>query len=258
MNNFLVEYCFYFLVYGTMGWMAEVIYTGIRKMNFQNRGFLYSPILPIYGFGAVLIILFLRNIHNVFLIFLVGMAVTTALEYFTAVILENVFHVKWWDYSKYKFNYKGRIALKNSILFGLLCVALMVFVHPQIQEIYKEIGVKRANSYNTIYLIVILFDLYFTLKKLSKLPVRHIELLNSSKKYSEKITEKIDTDSLQEKYFNDDSKDYLVMNLIISIIFGFVIYIITMNIAFSVFLTIPTYMFLYTIRQKRNLIKRVK
>lgn len=120
-----------FVIYSFLGWLCETTYCSIPEKKFINRGFLNGPFCPIYGFGALLIIFLLENLsRNAVIVFLAGTAITTALEYFTGFLLEVVFHAKWWDYSQNKFNFKGRICLANSIMFGLLSVALVYFIQP--------------------------------------------------------------------------------------------------------------------------------
>ena len=38
-----------------MGWIYESIYCTIRAKKWENRGFLYGPLCPIYGAGGVAI-----------------------------------------------------------------------------------------------------------------------------------------------------------------------------------------------------------
>ena len=68
--------------------------------------------------------------RNPFLTFLFGALLTSALEYFTSWVMEKLFHMRWWDYSHYKFQINGRVCLLNSTCFGLACVLLCHVVHP--------------------------------------------------------------------------------------------------------------------------------
>ena len=109
----------------------------------MNRGFLNGPVCPVYGFGAVLVILLLRSTEkNLVALFLSGMMVTTVLEYLTSVLLEKLFHMKWWDYSRYKFQINGRVCLLNSLMFGGLSVILMRVLHPWISGMIGKIPEK--------------------------------------------------------------------------------------------------------------------
>ena len=67
---------------------------------------------------------------NPVLTFIFGAIVTSVLEYFTSWIMEKLFHMRWWDYSHYKFQINGRVCLLNSACFGLASVLLCHVVQP--------------------------------------------------------------------------------------------------------------------------------
>ncbi|MDZ5725358.1 MULTISPECIES: putative ABC transporter permease [Acetobacterium] len=138
----------YFFIYAIIGWMCEVVYCSIPAKKFINRGFLNGPYCPIYGVGAVIIIMFLMPyISNPILVFFIGIILTSSLEYITSWGMEKLFHAKWWDYSDHKFNINGRVCLLNSFLFGLLCVILMYMVHPIASDL--------VNSFSTFWIQII-------------------------------------------------------------------------------------------------------
>ena len=160
---------FFFIIYSFLGWLCEDIYVGIGKRKLVNRGFLYGPYCPIYGFGALLVLNFLWPVkNNPILVFLGGILLTSILEYITSWIMEKLFHERWWDYSNYPFNIHGRVCLKNSLLFGLLALFITYGIHPYIIRLYNWI----QNSY--LYLLYILFavgfviDIYYTVTNLLK------------------------------------------------------------------------------------------
>lgn len=132
----LEQLCFLFTIYSFLGWLCESIFCSILFKKWTNRGFLSGPFCPVYGIGGLLITSLLRPFTGfpfyieIPLVFVAGTLLTTILEYFTGWLLETLFHTTWWDYSKNRFNYKGRICLLNSILFGILCLATMLVLHP--------------------------------------------------------------------------------------------------------------------------------
>ncbi|HEY5557096.1 putative ABC transporter permease [Acetobacterium sp.] len=131
----------YFLLYAIIGWTCEVAYCSIPEKKFVNRGFLNGPYCPIYGVGAIIIVIFLGPyVHNPVEVFLIGLITTSVLEYITSWGMEKTFHAKWWDYSKAKFNINGRVCLKNSILFGVMSLVLMYFLHPFLQGLIADIS----------------------------------------------------------------------------------------------------------------------
>ena len=115
-------YIFYiFLIYGFFGWIYESSLVSIKKKSMINRGFLKGPIIPIYGCGALFIYLAFWEIRDHWcLVFLGGACLATLLEYVTSLIMELIFHTRWWDYSNYPFNLGGRVSLLVSH-FGVYC-----------------------------------------------------------------------------------------------------------------------------------------
>lgn len=51
-----------FFIYCVIGWLYEVIWIYILDGKLTNRGFLFGPYLPIYGFGMLLLIMLLRKV----------------------------------------------------------------------------------------------------------------------------------------------------------------------------------------------------
>ena len=133
-----------FIIYTFLGWTAEVIFVYITTKKFVNRGFLIGPACPIYGFGAVLLIINLSKIKgNNFKKFIVAMLVFSAFEFIASWILEVVFHQRWWDYSDAIFNIQGRICLSFSLLWGIIGVLFANFIHPFIKGKVDK-GVSRS------------------------------------------------------------------------------------------------------------------
>ena len=132
---FLAEMFIYFIIYSFVGYIAEVLMVSFEKKKLVNRGFLCGPMIPIYGYGALLMLLFLRKYqHDIVALFVFGALIASALEYLISYALEKIFHNKWWDYSKDKFNLNGRVCLSNTILFGLASVGLLKFIHPFVSK----------------------------------------------------------------------------------------------------------------------------
>ena len=132
----ICQWFLYFSIYSVLGWVCETVYCSVIQRKFVNRGFLNGPVCPVYGVGAVLVIYLLQPVAgNVLALFLTGMLVTTVLEYLTSVLLEKLFHMKWWDYSQFKLQINGRVCLLNSMMFGALSVFVMLALHPRVQKL---------------------------------------------------------------------------------------------------------------------------
>ena len=123
-----------FFIYCLMGWIWESIILPLsRHQKPYNRGFLNGPWIPIYGFGAMLVIV-LFDIQQVnypiYTLFISGGVVACLLEYITSYVMEKLFHRRWWDYSQKAFNLNGRVCLEGFICFGLFSVVAIDYVQP--------------------------------------------------------------------------------------------------------------------------------
>lgn len=180
------QWFLYFTAYSILGWACETFYCSVGNRKFVNRGFLNGPVCPVYGFGAVLVILLLQSTEkNLVALFLSGMMVTTVLEYLTSVLLEKLFHMKWWDYSQYKFQINGRVCLLNSLMFGGLSVILMRVLHPWISGLIARIPTSLLPWISLGILAIFAVDTVVT--------VRSILILKGKMQEIQKLLEEIKT-----------------------------------------------------------------
>lgn len=129
------KYVSYFFIYSFLGWIIEVTLFLFQTKDFVNRGFLHLPILPIYGFGAVLISLVYKDDdYHWFGIALVGGLIASGIELITSYFLEYVFKISLWDYGNLKWNFQGRISLLSSIMFMFGAVLIIKFLNPFIER----------------------------------------------------------------------------------------------------------------------------
>ena len=162
MMEFVYAYA-YFILYAFLGWVCEDLYCGIPKKKFINRGFFYGPYCPIYGFGALLVLyplLFVRQYP--ILVFILGVIITSVLEYITSWVMELLFKTRWWDYSQRFLNIHGRVCLLNSTLFGIMSIVVVYIVHPVIQDIVKSIPLAALMSFLSAFTIGFGIDCVFT------------------------------------------------------------------------------------------------
>ena len=81
---------FSFIIYSIVGWLIESIYKSIIEKKLINSGFLYGPWCPIYGFGAILILLSFLKIKNPVWLFLLGFVILSLWEYCVSIFLEKI------------------------------------------------------------------------------------------------------------------------------------------------------------------------
>ena len=124
------QYVGMFFVWGVLGWCVETCYISWMNKKWTNRGFLFAPFCPIYGFGEFIgYKLLLLLPHNYFLYFFVGMIFCTALELVVAKYMIWKTGYLWWDYTNRPFNYKGILCLESTIAWGVYAVIEFWFLH---------------------------------------------------------------------------------------------------------------------------------
>ncbi|WP_125143868.1 putative ABC transporter permease [Clostridium transplantifaecale] len=129
----------FFYIYCFFGWIFESTYVSLKKRHFVNRGFLRIPMLPLYGSGAVMMLwVSLPFKDNLFLVYLSGVIAATALEYVTGYVMEQLFKIRYWDYSNQKFQIHGYICLSSSIAWGFLTILMTEVIHEPIARIVLD------------------------------------------------------------------------------------------------------------------------
>lgn len=123
-----------FFLYCVLGWCFESTVVSVKQRHFVNRGFLRGPMLPIYGFGAVLLLhVSLPLYDRPAALFFASMAAATVFEYIVGVVMEKLFKVKYWDYSEHRFQFRGYICLQSSLCWGFLGLILARFIHRPVE-----------------------------------------------------------------------------------------------------------------------------
>lgn len=126
--------CFY--IYSFIGWCWESFFVSFMKRRWVNRGFIRGPFLPIYGSGALMMLIVSEPFQdNIPLTFVAGMIGATALELATGAVMEALFRVRYWDYSKKKLNYKGYICLSSSLAWGAFTILMTRFIHKPVDTL---------------------------------------------------------------------------------------------------------------------------
>ncbi len=158
-GNTLDFYLLFFFLLSFLGWIWEVLLCLFSEHQFVNRGILFGPWLPIYGFGGIFLILLLKKLSGrPFLVFLISLLLCSVLEYLTGFLLETLWNVKWWDYSEHTWNLHGRICLLCSIGFGIGGLMLFYVIFPLYRKLYDRIPQKTALIVSLILLLFLAAD----------------------------------------------------------------------------------------------------
>lgn len=148
----VMQWLLYFFLYCFLGWIFESTVVSISQRRLVNRGFMKGPFLPIYGFGALAILLSTLPVHAYpTAVFGVGMLVATALEYVTGVLMERLFKVRYWDYSHKRFNLNGHICLSSSLTWGVMSLLLDHCIHTRLAQLASYLPVWLAHA--IVYLV---------------------------------------------------------------------------------------------------------
>ena len=188
----IIKWLFFFYFYSFFGWIFESAYVSLRSKKFVNRGFMRGPFLPIYGSGAIMMLVVSMPFQdNIFLTYIAGCIGATVLELVTGVAMEALFKVRYWDYSNQKFNYKGHICLSSTIAWGFLTIFMTEFLHKVVEKIISFIPAMTINVVTVIVTVYIIID--FTLSFKAAMDLRDILVgLEKAKQEMERIQKRLD------------------------------------------------------------------
>lgn len=164
-----IQWMFFFYIYSFLGWCFESAYVSVKSRRFVNRGFLRETLLPIYGSGAVMMLVVSAPFQNVgapqkyLFTYLAGCVGATVLEYVTGAVMEALFKVRYWDYSDKPFNLNGYICLESTLAWGGFTVLMTTFLHRPVEHVVSAIPAQalEAVTYGITVCFVVDFVLSF-------------------------------------------------------------------------------------------------
>ncbi|MGI6529719.1 MAG: putative ABC transporter permease [Clostridia bacterium] len=170
MNRYVVA----FFLFSFLGWVWESIYCTLRDKKWANRGFLYGPVCPIYGFGSLACFLMHDLTEKGYLpetswwvVFLLGFATSMILEYFTSWLLEKLFNARWWDYSTLPLNLKGRSSMPTSVAFGVGAIVLMKGLIPALYLFLEKAPKPMLDAFSLLFVALLSIDTALTVSSLT-------------------------------------------------------------------------------------------
>ncbi len=160
MENYTIQtWLLLFFLYSFLGWIWECCYVSFMEKKLVNRGFLYSPMLPIYGSGAVIILVSTIAVReNMFLVFIFGAVGATLLEVATGYLMEVLFKTRYWDYSDKKIHYKGYICLSSTIVWGFFSIIMVKYINVPVENFIFELSETFKEAVVLILLVVFTVD----------------------------------------------------------------------------------------------------
>ena len=182
------RYFILFLIYSFIGWLFEVFLTVIKEHKYINRGFLIGPIVPIWGTGAILITLILKETDGIFNLLVSSAFIGTFLEYIVNVLMEKIFKARWWDYSHLPFNINGRVWLGSSILFGIGGMCVVLYLNPFFLSLINYLNSITLIYFSFILLIIAVGDFAISCNIIKKLKLSAYSI---KKDYTEEVSKKV-------------------------------------------------------------------
>ena len=200
---YLPQWVLFFFIYSFIGWVWESCYVSVRKRRWVNRGFMHGPMLPLYGSGAIVVLVSTIGVReNAALIFLLGMMAATVLEYFTGAAMERLFHVRYWDYSNQKLNLHGYICVTSSLCWGFFSVLLVRVVHVPVETAVLRIPLTVSEGAALVLSVAAAVDLTQSFNEAMDLK-RILSQLEESREQIRKLQEKL------KVAVEDAKEDYL-------------------------------------------------
>lgn len=192
----IYQWLFFFYLYCFFGWCVESTYVSIKDKKLTNRGFIRGPFLPLYGSGGMMMLIVSMPFRdNVFLVYIAGCLGATVLEYVTGVTMEALFKVRYWDYSKNKFNFQGHICLGTSLSWGFLTIFMTEIFHVPVERMVLAIPEQVLNPVTVVLTVLIGADFALSFKAaidlkdlLAKMESTKGELINIQKRLDAIIT----------------------------------------------------------------------
>lgn len=174
--NIIVKYILQFFFYSAVGWAVESTYCSFGEKRLINRGFLTGPMCPIYGTGSLVMTVFLYNpfYDRPLMVFLLGMLLCDIVEYITSVLMEVLFHSRWWDYTYEFLNIKGRICLKHTLFWGIASIGFVYIIHPFVDGVLDLINPTASIILLVAVLLVFAIDVVHSFVK--ALDIRQLQV----------------------------------------------------------------------------------
>lgn len=166
------RYVCLFIIYSCFGWVYETLFCTVQCGKWEDRGFLFGPVCPIYGTGAVGISVIMNMTHankfemsvwKVFVICIIGSAL---LEYLTSWTLEKLFHAVWWDYSNLPLNINGRVSFFTSLGFGFAGLLVVYYIAPSTEHIMNYVSPLMMELLALILVFLLAVDITLTVTAL--------------------------------------------------------------------------------------------
>ena len=168
------EYFLYFMFYSIIGWCYEVfLEVVVYRWGFSNRGVLFGPYCVVYGFGALILLFTLEwlmkkkiSIGKItitpVLVFVGIVVITTLVELAASYIMEATRGEWLWDYTRFSWNFQGRIALNPSIRFGIGGMIFLYLLQPLFRKGVGKMSDRTLRIVSAVLAVLLCMDIVYT------------------------------------------------------------------------------------------------
>ena len=167
----LNQLIFLFFLFSFAGWIIEAVYRSISNRRLVNPGFLKGPVVPIYGFSGILVLLTYIGTMDVFILYrlVIYFSAITILEYVTSNLLYRLFKRRYWDYSDNHFNIGGHVCLPFSLIWMVFSIIGEVTVYPVSRQLLGVIPESTILVLNGLAILVVQLDIVYSTGVLAKI-----------------------------------------------------------------------------------------
>lgn len=184
------QWLIYFYFYCICGWIFETTYVSLKNHKYINRGFMKGPWLPLYGSGAVIILLTTLPFQQVpVAVYFAAMVSATILEYVTGVVMLKLFKVRYWDYSYRKIQFQGHICLVSSVAWGFLGLIMVYLVHPPVQKFIGRWNTEFLSIFTFVITVGMVYDFTNALRRALDLRKVIVQMEQMRERMKERIEE---------------------------------------------------------------------
>ena len=156
------ELIWLFFIYSFLGWILETVVAAMKQKKFVNRGLVNLPFCILYGVAAVFITVFGRELQGIWL-YIGSVIMITVFKWAAGHLIEKIYHERWWDYSKKRWNIEGYATLPDSACLGIFAVVMIKWGNPVCITIFRMLSKTVQNILIWLLLGFLLVDIAATL-----------------------------------------------------------------------------------------------
>ena len=186
---------FAYVLGGVVGTLWETVLNYCKGNGFVYcNGSIFTPINFVYGFGALVIWIFLANSNRKpYMTYIYGTIGGGIVEYLLNFLEEKILGARSWDYSNEFLNINGRTTIPFMLFWGLLCLAVVYGVYNPLAKIYDKCPKKMMTTIAIVLLAIVVTDLAITVTALARYSARQ-----------QGVISKTELGLFLDRVFNDD------------------------------------------------------